>query len=152
MVYFIIALCLLCVDLYCKHRVRVNYTKDFTLCKNKITITRIFNDVAMLGFMKDHAGKLLNITLVFLGILIGALLMLIGHKNKKLQKWGLTLMLAGAGSNIYDRLTRGRVTDYIQFNFGPEKFRQTVFNIGDCFIFIGGILSVIGFSKAETNI
>ena len=36
------------------------------------------------------------------------------------------------------------VTDYIRFDFGPERLRQIVFNLGDFAIMIGALLTVLG--------
>ena len=49
-------------------------------------------------------------------------------------------MLAGAAGNVYDRLVKGRVTDFI--NISPLK--KIVFNLADVMIVVGGLLTLIG--------
>jgi signal peptidase II len=43
----------------------------------------------------------------------------------------LGLVIGGSVSNLFDRVTRGRVTDFIDFNFWPS------FNLADSFIVLG---------------
>ena len=67
----------------------------------------------------------------------------------------LSLLLGGAWSNAYDRLTRGYVVDYVSFPvlgrltaciFGKRAGRYVsgiVFNISDFFIFAGCLLTAV---------
>ena len=66
----------------------------------------------------------------------------LGRAGSRLLKAGLALLLGGAFSNTYDRLRRKYVTDYISFDAGSARFRDTVFNIGD-FAIAAGALFVI---------
>jgi signal peptidase II len=54
---------------------------------------------------------------------------------------GLALVLGGAMGNVYDRLTRGAVTDFLQFVFGSYEF--PTFNIADSAITIGAGLLLL---------
>jgi signal peptidase II len=49
---------------------------------------------------------------------------------------GLAVALAGAGSNLMDRLTRGGVVDFIDVGWWP------VFNLADVAIVVGGFVAV----------
>lgn len=51
-----------------------------------------------------------------------------------LAEWGLTLILAGAIGNLYDRIALGFVVDFLDFRVWP------VFNGADSFITVGGCL------------
>jgi len=53
---------------------------------------------------------------------------------------GFALILSGALGNILDRLIRGEVVDFINFNFWPS------FNLADLFI-VGGVILLIVFYK-----
>ncbi len=53
---------------------------------------------------------------------------------------GLSLVLAGAAGNVYDRLARGAVTDFINVSF----LKKVVFNLADVFIVVGGLMALIG--------
>lgn len=58
-----------------------------------------------------------------------------------LNKWGLTLVLAGALANLIDRLNYGCVIDYIDIKIWP------FFNLADVFIVAGSIIIVTKFTK-----
>lgn len=57
-------------------------------------------------------------------------------KNKS-EVYFLSLILAGAASNMIDRLKFGCITDFIDFKIWP------VFNLADAFISIGAILVIV---------
>ena len=73
--------------------------------------------------------------------------MTLGMAGKGMLKWGLTLLLGGAYTNTYDRLTRKYVVDYVSFNVPFRWLRRIIFNIGDFCIVIGAMLSVFGYSS-----
>ena len=58
-------------------------------------------------------------------------------------KAGLALLLGGAYSNTYDRLTRRYVVDYVSFPVKNQRFRRIVFNISDFCILIGALLMTL---------
>ena len=60
---------------------------------------------------------------------------LLPKRGRKIEKTALALVLAGGGSNLFDRFFRGYVVDY--FSFTPKKLRHLVFNLGDLYIAAG---------------
>jgi len=54
---------------------------------------------------------------------------------------GLALVLGGALGNVWDRLFRGTVTDFLQFFFGSYEFPS--FNAADSAITVGAVLLLI---------
>jgi len=56
---------------------------------------------------------------------------------------GLTLALGGAASNVFDRLKRGYVVDYISFPKLPKKISRISFNLGDFGILAGVVLTLL---------
>lgn len=59
-------------------------------------------------------------------------------------KCGISLIAAGGGSNLFDRLRRGTVTDVIQFSKAPGRIKHLVFNLADFMILLGSICTAIG--------
>ena len=53
---------------------------------------------------------------------------------------GTGLILGGGLSNLRERLTEGRVYDYLQFPRAPRPLDRYVFNLADLCIFTGGAL------------
>ncbi len=107
-----------------------------------VIITRFYNTGAMLGFLRERSKLLLGFSICLMGSLIYALGKAVGSENSGLLKTGLALLVGGAASNVYDRITRGKVTDYFRISIGSKKLEKVIFNIGDFAIFLGGLLMV----------
>lgn len=58
-------------------------------------------------------------------------------------KCGISLLLAGAASNIGDRLFRGSVTDMLCFPKAPGRLKKLVYNVADFMILFGGLLTLL---------
>ncbi len=130
-------------DLYTKSKIRDEaYEKHPVTCLGgKVTITRWFNQGAMLGAFKDHliCLKLMMCT----GIALLSYLLFLGD-HAVLTDLGLSMALGGAAGNTYERMRYGKVTDFIRFNTGSEQFQRINFNIGDFAVFAGIVLMCIG--------
>lgn len=133
-------------DLIIKDYVKENVAEHSrkNLAGNKVILTKYFNKGAMLGAMADRPELLKGMTIFGVGSLAGALMMVAGKRGHSLQKLGLSMMLGGAGSNAYERLKYGKVTDYIRFNVGTEKFRNVIYNAGDFAVFAGTLFLLFG--------
>ena len=53
----------------------------------------------------------------------------------KIEKWGLTLIIAGALSNLTDRMINNYVLDFIYLHYG--EFYWPAFNFADIYISVG---------------
>ncbi|MCH4191279.1 MAG: signal peptidase II [Butyrivibrio sp.] len=73
----------------------------------------------------------------------------LGHRGQKLLKTGLSLILGGAYSNMYDRYRKGYVVDYISFRCRWKWLSGIVFNIGDFAIMIGAFMAVMATDLSE---
>ena len=133
-------------DLIIKDYVKENVAERSrkSLAGNRVILTKYFNKGAMLGAMADNPELLKGMTLFGVGSLAGALMMVAGKKGHFLQKAGLSMMLGGAGSNAFERIKYGKVTDYIRFNVGTKKFRNVVYNMGDFAVFAGTLFLILG--------
>lgn len=71
-------------------------------------------------------------------------------KNRILSV-GLALILAGAIGNLYDRLTIGKVVDFIDWYY--QDYHWPAFNIADSVILVGAVLMLIDgfFDKEEKS-
>jgi signal peptidase II len=87
------------------------------------------------------------IVFVLIGILIifMILIMLLKSKNN-IEKWGYTLIIIGAISNIYDRFANGYVIDFIYLHF--KDFYWPAFNFADIYISIGLFIIILGLIKS----
>ena len=59
-------------------------------------------------------------------------------RGKLREKLGMTILSAGAFSNIFDRLVRGYVVDY--FGIKNSKLSKITANLADVYILIGSLI------------
>ena len=70
------------------------------------------------------------------------------RRQRKPAKCGIALLFAGSGSNVYDRLKNGTVTDMLRFPNAPGKLKNLVFNLADFMILFGALLTLL-FHRAK---
>lgn len=107
----------------------------------RILLRKVYNEGAALGCFRDSPELLTRISA---GICSASLLydcFLLQKKGKPVKKLGMILFTAGAASNTFDRLLRGRVIDYIGFRMKNPKLTRITYNIGDFAIFQGLLLA-----------
>jgi signal peptidase II len=92
------------------------------------------------GMFKGQLWFLIIVTFVALGIFT-YLMKDFDLKNRSMYSISLILMVAGTFGNFIDRIFRGYVIDFLQFNFGSYTF--PTFNIADSFLTIGVIILAI---------
>ncbi|MBE5956679.1 MAG: signal peptidase II [Lachnospiraceae bacterium] len=78
-------------------------------------------------------------------VLFGILCILLGYfkKGNEMTAFGLSMILGGGASNLYDRWKQGYVTDYL----GLPVAKKLVFNVSDLCIFAGAVIAMIGEMK-----
>ncbi|MEF9945438.1 MAG: signal peptidase II [Lachnospiraceae bacterium] len=146
MVLFVgISCALLITDLFIKKYVEENVesTKERALLDGKVLIRKVYNKGLMLSMLEKYP-KVVKAASGGAGILLAVYdLFLLTRKGHFIKKTGISFMVGGAFSNLYDRLVRGYVVDYVGFQTKWKKLTDVTFNLGDFFIFAGGILVVI---------
>lgn len=135
---------LLGVDVVLKKWVEENVNSDekHELFGGKVIIRKIYNQGFILNLL-DHKPMIVRRATAASGIgvlLYDAAVFL--RKGRPIRKLGLTFLSAGAASNIFDRLAKGKVTDYIGLPGKKFPARITA-NLGDLYIACGGILILI---------
>lgn len=102
------------------------------------SITRVNNTGAAFGILKHSQNILIFISAVFILVILG-----VWAKNRprafSRTSCGWALVLAGAASNLYDRVRYGYVIDFLDFKVWP------VFNLADTAICVGIFLVFLGF-------
>ena len=73
-----------------------------------------------------------TITIVIIYLMIQA--------SNKVEKWGLTLIIAGAISNIFDRAINNYVIDFIYLHY--KDFYWPAFNFADIYITFGVLMII----------
>lgn len=149
MLYILIALAIVLVEYKVKNYIEANKKlgDHEDILQGKVTICKHYNKGAFLNFMENKKEVVKTISCVFLGLILLLFALILPRKGNKLMKFGLSLLLGGAISNVYDRIKRGYVVDYFSINFG--KLKNVIFNIADFAIMLGSLLMLIAsiFSK-----
>ena len=104
-----------------------------------IDITHIYNYGISFGLF---AGVLPSWLIVFLGIVMTILLLFwMSIISNELEKWGILLIIAGAISNIGDRLINNYVLDFIFLHY--KTYYWPAFNFADIYISVGVLIIII---------
>ncbi|MBQ9827894.1 MAG: signal peptidase II [Lachnospiraceae bacterium] len=151
MFWFIIAVGLCAVELGVKAWVNrsVGENEEKPIMNGKVVLTRKYNEGLMMGALKNKPRKIIGLTLLSLGFLLGIFYLATGKKGNFLLKLGTTVALGGAMSNAYERLKDGKVTDYFRLNILKKlKVSKVVFNIADYMIFFGCLVMLIARGRA----
>jgi len=146
MLYIGIIIGIFVLDFFVKGYVDKKYARKVRHPKlgNKIFIEKYYNNGAALNFLEEKPGILKVFQTVFLLVVCIWLYFSLHREGEDISKTGLAFLVGGGASNLFDRYTKGHVVDYVGFSVGPRWFRRIIFNISDFFIFIGGVLIVIG--------
>ena len=59
------------------------------------------------------------------------------------KKSGLSLMAAASASNLFDRIVRGHVLDYVGFRCEDRQLAGITYNFADFFIAAGTVITII---------
>ena len=107
-------------------------------------ITRIHNRGAIFGTFSQTNNR--YVFLLLTAASLAALAMVVYYFIKtpasdKLMKVSLTLIMAGALGNQFDRLVRGHVIDFLDFYVG--KAHWPFFNVADSCITVGALLMLV---------
>lgn len=130
---------------------RLPMGKKISVLGDRIWIRKLHNRGAAGGFLAEHPGILLKSTFGMLAGIAGYTLFFLRGEERKLEKTGASLLLAGGFCNWFDRLHQGFVTDYFSFNCRQEKIRNLVFNFSDFFIFGGTVFMILGSAMTGRN-
>ena len=104
-----------------------------------IDITHIHNYGISFGLF---AGVLPMWLIVLFGVIIIIFLLFwMFTVSNKLEKWGILLIIAGAISNIGDRLMNNFVLDFIFLHY--KHYYWPAFNFADIYISVGALIIII---------
>ncbi len=132
------------VDQWVKQYIEKNrkVNKKFPILDGKIIITKHHNKGAMLNFMEKKPNIIKGIACITLGYVIILLGQILSREKEYLIKFGISMVVGGGLSNVYDRLKYGYVIDYFIINY--KKLKKVIFNIADICILIGAFLMLLG--------
>lgn len=110
-------------------------------------LTYIENRGAAFGILQGKTVPLIIITGLLLLTVICAVAL--GYIKSNFLLWTVCIGLAGGVGNLYDRITRGFVVDYLDFS---ALFGFPVFNFADCCVVSATILILIYVIKSDIEL
>jgi signal peptidase II len=144
--YVVLALVLVVLDQVTKNIVAraVGLYESVPVIPGFFNITRIHNRGAIFGTFSQTDNTLVFILLTAASIAALAFVAVYFFKTPpadRLMKAALTLIMAGALGNQFDRLVRGHVIDFLDFYIGRAHW--PFFNVADSCISIGACLMLV---------
>ena len=143
MIWFCIAALVFLLDFFVKRWAEMNLRGKgrMPIGKTGCSFLLLHNKGFAGSKMKDKP-EVVKIVHALILALFGIFCILMGYfkKGNECTAFGLSLVLGGGASNLYDRFKKGYVTDYL----GLPIAKKLVFNLSDLFIFAGALLAVIG--------
>ncbi len=141
-----LAIAVFILDLIVKNHIERTRAEGKTesVCGDRLLLRKYHNKGAFLDAGERKSGL---VSILSLLLTLGATVLFLvtfTYRGSGLLRVGLALLLGGAYSNTYDRLTRKYVVDYVSFPVKNQKIRNIVFNISDFCIMIGALLIVLG--------
>jgi len=109
-----------------------------------LNLVHTTNPGVAFGLLADSPAPWLSAALVLFSVTVIALLswlLATGRAGGWLGQSGLALILGGAAGNVFDRLLRHSVTDFIDFHLGSHHWYT--FNLADSAIVVGASLVVL---------
>ena len=118
-----------------------------------LDFTHVRNTGAAFGFLNavDFPFKTTVIAVVATAALVGVALYTarLAH-DQKLARFGLALIIGGAGGNLIDRLTAGSVVDFVDVYWRSWHF--WAFNVADSAITIGVAVMILDMIGVRTHV
>lgn len=144
--YFLLALVLVVVDQVTKAIVAGHVTlyRSIPVIPGFFNITRIHNKGAIFGTFSQTGSSLVFVLLTAASLAALGFVVYYFFKTPAtdtLMKIALTLIMAGALGNQFDRLVRGHVIDFLDFYVGQAHW--PFFNAADSCITVGACLMLV---------
>ena len=128
------------ISKWCIHNY-MNLYQSIPIIENFLYFTYVTNDGMAFGLSLPGGQLVLSTLSIIMTIVLGYLFWLerYGHI---LIKLALSLIIAGAIGNLFDRVSSGEVVDFIHIKLG-SFWEWYIFNIADTSVSIGMILFLI---------
>ena len=132
-------------------RAHVSPMDLFPVIPGFFNIVHTENPGAAFGFLADSDLRWRRLLLVAVSLVVVAIIgsLLFRLTSNSVLQTGLALVFGGALGNMWDRLMRGTVTDFLQFFFGSYEFPS--FNAADSAITIGAALLLIDLWRSKNH-
>ncbi len=138
-------LVLVCLDMGIKQYIENTFKEkeERETIIDKVVLRKVYNRGFLLDTLQDHPGIVKGASAgVGAGVILYDLWLFI-RKGRLFKKLGMVFLSAGAFSNVYDRLVRGKVIDYIGVQSKNKFLSRITANLADAYVMLGAILAGI---------
>ena len=148
--WLVLSVCIVLADQLSKDYITRHFGEfEFISVLPVLDITRMHNVGAAFSFLAESHSQWRGVFLVGVSLvvttIIGIMLFRPAVKKSLMLEIALALVLGGAAGNLWDRLFRGTVTDFLQLFFGSYEYPS--FNVADSAIFTGACLLMLDLWK-----
>ena len=141
-IFILIAAAVFAADISIKHRIEAMPAQAFpkeTVCG--IRLVRRRNSGFMMNRHSDRPRLVRAVSAVVMAFILAVFAAVFSGKGRVIEKLGMALAAGGAASNVYERLVKGFVVDYINIPIG--KLKKIAFNIADICIAAGALMVLL---------
>jgi len=110
----------------------------------RIALRRLSNKGSAGGYFADKKVLVTVSTAAATAAVIAEWIRATASGSSLLVRSGLALISGGGLGNLYDRLRRGAVTDFISFKKRDGRIGRLVYNVADFAVFGGAALMLLG--------
>lgn len=119
---------------------RIGFQEAVPVIPGFFSLTHVYNTGAAFSMMHDSNRFFAILSMAVFATLI----FLRKHFAGLLMQWGWVLILSGILGNVTDRLLRGHVVDFLDFQLG--SYHWPAFNVADsCICIAAGLFLISGF-------
>ena len=145
-IYLSIALVVVALDRWTKYLVaqRIPLYRNIQIIPGVFRLTHTENTGAAFSLFADSTGPWKTALLIgfsAVALIVVSVLLWKNHHTHVATGVGLSLIMGGALGNLWDRVLRGRVVDFLLFYV--KRYQWPVFNLADSAIVVGAGLLVL---------
>lgn len=138
--YFLIIIILtFSIDRYSKIKIINNFSDTRFFLNDFLNFDLLWNTGIGFGLLSLESSIYYNFLSILIGLVI-VLLIFVGIKSNKFEKFFFSMIIGGALGNFYDRIYFNAVPDFIDLHY--KNFHWFTFNLADIFITIGIIFYI----------
>lgn len=121
----------------------INISKEIMIIPSFLYVTLTKNFGIAFSLFSGSKGIIIMVT----GLILMYLIYILKKETKNTTIFLYTIILAGLFGNLYDRIFRGYVVDYIRVSIFNYNF--PIFNFSDIMIVIGAIFLILSMIKEK---
>ena len=151
--HLLIAFSILALDRFTKWLVMRNIALEdaIPIIPGFFRLTHLENPGAAFSLFAESASPFRTVLLVVFSVVALSVVAILLWKSRNqftVSTLALSLVLGGAVGNLWDRVSSGKVTDFLDFYVGIHHWPP--FNVADSAIVVGALLLLVRMLRKET--